>query len=475
MMIRACLPRRFLSRGTRHQQEEVSLGIKMNLNLAWMAENIDDVATNIKLRNSDADAYKVKQLYEEVVGKKKECERIRSERKRIAKEMSNKSLEPDRRPGLIAAAKGLKQDLAKEEASLEDLQEILNTHATRIPNLTSPETPPIEEKLIGLINAVTERDVTEDIGDGTSEDHMRIGRKLGILDFDSTSKVAGQSHACFLKGDAALLELALVNFALSYVQKKGFVPVITPDIARRTIIERCGFNPKNQENLDSQVYQLEDSDLCLIGTSEIPLAGMMSSELLDEKTLPQKYVAYSHCFRREAQGSGTEGGLYRMHQFTKVEMFAFSSSRQSDSIFHEILEIQREIFELLELECRVVEMPAIDLGAPAYRKVDIEAWMPGRRKYGEISSASNCLDYQSRRLDIRYRPSEMGSNASLPDDDKSRSGSGKTAYVHTLNGTACAVPRTMIAIMEQHQTPDGGVTVPQVLRPFLQKDVITLV
>jgi len=489
--------RRYLSSSSKQQkyEDEISLGLKMNLNYSWIAENAHKIQENIKIRGSDADAFEVKTLYEDFLSSKRRCESMRSERKNIAKEISKMQKsstgqsDDNKRLEMVQKAKHLKTAISQSERDLAQKELILEYKASRIPNITSPETPLNDkERLIALLNAEEERDCS--LSSSSSSDHVQIGSdSLKILDFASASKVAGSSQACFLKNEAALLELALVNFTMNYISEKGFTPVLTPDVARKTIVERCGFAPKTAavaalkddgdkeedgDPLENQIYQLEKSDLCLIGTSEIPLAGMMAGELVHEKELPLRYVGFSHCFRREAHGSGDERGLYRMHQFSKVEMFGFCAAQESDSLLEEIIEIQKEIFGLLELECRVLEMPASDLGATAYRKVDIEAWMPGRNAYGEISSASNCLDYQSRRLDMRYRPMESESSSSSSSSSPSSSlsseavsRSGKTAYIHTVNGTGCAVPRSILAILEQRLHADGSVHIPKVLVPYM--------
>mmetsp|Transcript_15786 Transcript_15786/g.30862 ORF Transcript_15786/g.30862 Transcript_15786/m.30862 type:complete len:476 (+) Transcript_15786:122-1549(+) len=454
--------RRFFSGKSKSPGEsEVSLGIKINLNFHWLMDNVEEVQRNIKLRGSDADAYEVRDLYTEYLDTKKHCEALRAERKSIARKMADKTLDQEARQNFIKIAKQIKSDIAKGEEELEQKEAALYEKALHIPNQTSDKTPPEEEQVIGFIHATEERAPAEH---NLDIHHVKLGENLGIFDFHSASKVAGSNHACFMKKEGALLELALINFAVQHATSKGYTPVLTPDLARRAIVERCGFMPKGSSGLEDQIYQLAGSDLCLVGTSEIPLAGMLAAELLEEKELPLKFVAFSHCFRKEASGSGTDArGLYRMHQFSKVEMFAFATAQQSEEALEEILEIQKEIFELLELECRVIEMPATDLGAPASRKVDIEAWMPARGGYGEISSASNCLDYQSRRLDIRYKLDPDSKRT----EDSEVSRSGKTAYVHTLNGTACAIPRTILAITEQHHNPDGSLTIPKALRPYM--------
>ncbi|HEX8200039.1 MAG TPA: serine--tRNA ligase, partial [Isosphaeraceae bacterium] len=277
-------------------------------------------------------------------------------------------------------------------------------------------------------------------------------------DFDAGAKVAGHGFY-FLKNDAVLLELALQQFAIGRLVAHGFTPIITPDLARNAILEGIGFTPRGTE---TQIYSVEDSDLSLIGTAEITLGGMLADEILDEDRLPLRFVGLSHCFRTEAGAAGRASkGLYRVHQFTKVEMFAFTAGtlEASGAMHLELLAIEEEIFGALGIPYRVLDIGTGDLGGPAYRKFDLEAWMPGRGdggEYGEVTSTSDCTDYQARRLGIRYRPD----------------GQKGTRFVHTLNGTAIALSRALIVILENYQRADGRIDVPEVLRPLMGKDVI---
>lgn len=474
---------RRLSGGRRHKsgssatgnQDESSQGIKTNLDLKWMVANIAELETNARAREVDVDVAKLGELYTRGADLGRKVQDLRSERKSVAKAMSNRDIDAERRQELIARGKAIKVDIADAESELAQANNELNALALRIPNLTSPETPTDAPRVTGFIGCESEREETGPDEASVPPDHTSLGESLGILDFAATARVAGASQGCFMRRDGALLELALVNFAMYFASERGYEPVITPDLARREIVERCGFAPRGHDGLDSQVYSVQNSDLCLIGTSEIPLAGQFASQTLEPKQLPAKFVGFSHCFRREAGGAGVESkGLYRLHQFSKVELFAFTEPGASDAAFDEIVELQKEFFGLLDLECRVLEMPANDMGASAYRKVDIEAWLPGRGRYGEISSASNCSDYQSKRLDIRYKldrtvadTTHAASADATREAQRGVSASGKTAFVHTLNGTACAIPRTILAIMEQHQRPDGSVAIPEALQPYL--------
>ena len=277
---------------------------------------------------------------------------------------------------------------------------------------------------------------------------------LDLIDFDEATKVAGPKFY-YLKNEAVFLEQAMVMYALNILRKHGFTPFITPDVAKAEILQGIGFNPRGNE---SNVYCIEEEGTCLVATAEITLGGYHSGEILDKSKLPLKYCGLSHCFRREAGAAGQfSKGLYRVHQFTKLEMFVYCLPEESDALHEQLRLIEEEIFTGLGLPFRVVDTCTGDLGAPAYRKWDLEAWMPGRNggEYGEVTSTSNCTDFQSRRLNVRYK-----------DDD------GKNKYVHMLNGTAVAVSRAMVAVIENYQNADGSITVPEALRPFCGFDVI---
>jgi seryl-tRNA synthetase len=289
-------------------------------------------------------------------------------------------------------------------------------------------------------------------------DHVAVAEGLDLVDFEAGSKVAGPKFY-FLKNDAVLLELALVQYAFDTLLRHGYTPIITPDLARVDVLEGIGFMPRGPE---TQIYSIENNDLCLIATAEITLGGMFRDQVLDEAQLPKKFVGLSHCFRTEAGAPGRDTrGLYRVHQFTKVEMFAFCTPEESDRIHEEIRGIEESIFQGLGLPYHVIDTCTGDLGGPAYRKYDLEAWMPARGtggEYGEVTSTSNCTDFQARRLNIRYKsPKHKG-----------------TRFVHTLNGTAVAVTRAMVAIFENFQQADGSVIIPEILRPWMRgKERIT--
>ena len=413
-------------------------------------DNLDAVKENIKNRNMTADADIVVKLYDERTAMVTELQALQQKRNENAQSMKQK-LDNDKRQELIAAGKAIKDEIATLEAKLKETEEKLDEAARQIPNMVHPKAP------IGKLdteNLEVKVSGTPRKFDFEPKDHVQIAETLDILDFDRGTKVSGPKFY-YLKNEAVFLEQALIMYALNTLRKHGFEMFITPDVAKEEVLKGIGFNPRGNE---SNVYSIEEEGTCLVATAEITLGGYHSDEILDKAKLPLLYGGLSHCFRREAGAAGQfSKGLYRVHQFDKVEMFAYATPEQSDEIHEKLRQIEEEIFEGLGLPFHVVDTCTGDLGAPAYRKWDLEAWMPGRNggEYGEVTSTSNCTDYQARRLNIKYK-----------DDD------GKNKYVHTLNGTAIAVGRAMLAILENYQNADGSVTIPEVLVPYCGFDKI---
>jgi seryl-tRNA synthetase len=270
---------------------------------------------------------------------------------------------------------------------------------------------------------------------------------LDIIDFERAAKVTG-SKFYYLKNEGVLLELALINFVFDKLIKKGFTPFTTPDLAKDKVLEGIGFNPRGEE---TQVYSVEKTDLSLVGTAEITMGGYHMDETIPEEKLPLKYVALSHCFRTEAGAYGRHSaGLYRVHQFSKVEMFAYTAPEDSEKMHQELKNIEAEIFQELGVPFRVVDICTGDLGGPAYRKYDLEAWMTSRNGWGEVTSTSDTTTYQARRLNIKVARKD-----------------GKKEYLHMLNGTAIAVSRALITIIENYQQADGSVKIPEVLQKYM--------
>ena len=420
------------------------------LDYKFIKDNLEAVKKNIENRNMTADADKVVELYDKrtaLVTKQQELQQKRNEN---AKAMKQK-LDDAKRQELIVAGKEIKDQIAVIDKEVAETEEALEEAARQIPNMVHPDAP------VGKLD--TENLEVKKVGtprkfDFEPKDHVQIAEELDLLDFDRGTKVSGPKFY-YLKNDAVFLEQALIQYALNTLRKHGFELFITPDVAREEVLKGIGFNPRGNE---SNVYAIEEEGTCLVATAEITLGGYHSGEILDKAKLPLLYGGLSHCFRREAGAAGQfSKGLYRVHQFDKVEMFVYSTPEQSDELHAKLREIEEEIFTGLGIPFHVVDTCTGDLGAPAYRKWDLEAWMPGRNggEYGEVTSTSNCTDYQARRLNIKYK-----------DDD------GKNKYVHTLNGTAIAVGRAMLAILENYQNEDGSVTIPEVLVPLCGFDKI---
>lgn len=351
----------------------------------------------------------------------------------------------------IEKGRKVKEELQNKEPQLKGVEEELNESLLQIPNLPLdivPKGKGEEENKVVRENGEVKK------FDFEVKDHVELGSLLDIIDFEKGSKVAGTGFY-YLKNEGALLELALVRYGLEFLQKKGFTNMITPDLAHSRFYLGTGYAPKGPE---AQTYVIDESDLGLIATSEVTLAGYHADEVLEEGKLPLRYGGYSHCFRVEGGSYGKYSkGLYRVHQFTKVEMFVYAHPEESEKIHEELLKFEEEFWQSLKIPYRVLEMCTRDLGAQAARKFDLEAWMPGRNDWGEVTSTSNTTDYQARRLNIKIkRPS------------------GESIFAHTLNGTLMASSRAIIAIMENYQEKDGSVAIPEVLRPYVGKDKISV-
>jgi seryl-tRNA synthetase len=416
------------------------------LDLKYIRENAEAVQENSRNRGVEADVGLVVELADRRSALIQELNELRQRQNQMARSIGREQ-DPESRDRLIAESRAMKDRIPEKEADLSEVERPLREELLKIPNITHPDAP------IG-------KDDSENVEirrwgeipdfDFDVRDHVELGESLGIIDFDAGAKVAG-SKFYFLRGDAVLLELGLVRYAMDILTQRGYQPTITPDLARDEMLVGTGFIPRGPE---TQIYSVEDSDLSLIATSEIPLAGSLADEIVDENELPIRLAGLSHCFRTEAGSHGRASrGLYRVHQFTKVEMFAFTTPEQSEELHAEMLDIEERIFQGLGLPYRVVDICTGDLGGAAYRKFDLEAWMPGRNDYGEVTSTSNTTDYQARRLRIRYR----------------RDG-GRPQLLHTLNGTAVAVSRALIALLENYQQEDGSILLPEVLVPYVGKE-----
>jgi seryl-tRNA synthetase len=416
----------------------------------YIREHADEVRENAKNRGVSVDIDAWLALDQDRLVLLQEVEALRAKRNVVADSM--KSASPEARPKLIEEGKMLKDEVAVKETGLERIDAEWKNELLRFPNLTYPGTPigktdedNVELRKVGEIKQLE-----------SPKDHVALAEALDLIDFERGAKVAGAKFY-FLKGKMVLLEQALTNFTLNYLVKQGYTPLTTPDLAKDEVLLGAGFNPRGPE---TQIYSIENTDLSLVGTAEIPVGGYHKDEVLTEADVPKKYVALSHCFRTEAGTYGRESyGLYRVHQFTKVEMFIVSTPEQSEALHQELLQIEEAIFQALEIPYRVIDICTGDLGGPAYRKYDLEAWMWGRGEgkggWGEVTSTSNCTDYQARRLNIRVKAAD-----------------GSIRYAHTLNGTAMAMSRGLIALLENHQQPDGSIRIPQALVPYCGFDTI---
>ncbi|MHA7837153.1 MAG: serine--tRNA ligase [bacterium] len=416
-----------------------------------LLERRDEIVESCRARHVAVDLDALTEVHERTLALRhelNEANRLRNEHQKAGK----KKLEAAEREAHTVEGRRLKEAVSALEDRVRESEADLEDGLRRLPNLLHPETPRGEEEDFRVLSRSGEpRDF-----DFEPKDHLALAGDLDLVDFERAAKVSGQKFY-FLKREAALLELALQRFALDQLSPEGFVPVVTPDLARPDVIEGLGFSPRGEE---SQIYSIQDHDLCLIGTSEITLGGLYADSILAESELPLRLAGLSHCFRTEAGAHGRESrGLYRVHQFTKVEMFVFCRPEDSEAQHAELLRLEQKIFDALEIPYRVIDIASADLGAPAYRKFDLEAWMPGRGEageWGEITSTSNCTDFQARRLKIRFR----------------REGEKKNELVHTLNGTAISNARAIVAILENHQQADGSIRIPEALVPYLGTDRI---
>ncbi|MFA7768086.1 serine--tRNA ligase [Streptomyces sp. NRRL S-448] len=367
---------------------------------------------------------------------------LRNEQKSLGKLIPKAS--PEERAELLKKAEQLKQDVKAAEAEQNEADEAAKQLLLQLGNIVHEDVPVGgEEDFTVLETHGTIRDfATEGF---EPKDHLELGELLGAIDVERGAKVSG-SRFYYLTGVGALLELALVNAAIAQATEAGFIPMLTPALVRPRAMEGTGFLGQAAEN----VYHLEKDDFYLVGTSEVPLAAYHMDEIIDAEKLPLRYAGFSPCFRREAGTYGKDTrGIFRVHQFDKVEMFSYVAPEDAEAEHQRLLEWEKQWLTSLELPFQVIDVATGDLGSSASRKFDCEAWIPTQGKYRELTSASNCDSFQARRLSIRYR------------DGK------KTQPLSTLNGTLCAVPRTIVAILENHQQADGSVRVPPVLRPYL--------
>ncbi|MEZ6112315.1 MAG: serine--tRNA ligase [Pirellulaceae bacterium] len=423
------------------------------LDRKFILENAEAVKRNCELRGASADIDRLVESESQRRAKLQEVEELNRQANEVSKSIG-KAKDADEREARKEEGRRLREAKDAAQAEHDRLDAEVVAIQRLIPNMTHPDAP------IGAddqANLEVRRGKHEPPKfDFKPLDHVELAERLDLIDFEGGARVAGHGFY-FLRNDAVLLELALQRYALQLLMSEGFTPVVTPDLAYTNILHGTGYIPRGPE---TQIYSIENSDLNLVATAEITIGGLMSGQTLEAEQLPMKLCGISHCFRTEAGAAGRASrGLYRVHQFTKVEMFAFTKPDQSDAVLEEFCQLECRLFDGLGLAYRVVDTATGDLGGPAYRKYDLEAWMPGRGEageYGEVTSTSNCTDYQARRLNIRYKTK----------------GEKGTQLVHTLNGTAIAISRAMIAVLENYQQADGSIVVPEALRAFVGKDRI---
>jgi seryl-tRNA synthetase len=410
------------------------------LDLKLIRENPDMVKGALALRGPGY-AESVDRLLELDASRRSlitEVDNLRAAQKRRGREVAGAP--PERRAELLGGLKELAAEIDAAEAGLRQVESELNDLLAGIPNLPDPSVPPGgEDDAIELRRVGTVREF-----DFPTRDHLELGERLGAIDVVRAAKVSGARFG-YLTGPGAMLELALVRFAIDRVTGAGFVPMVPPVMVRREAMFGTGFLPTDEQ----QIFRVADDDLYLAGTSEVPLVSYHADEILDPGSMPRRYVGFSTCFRREAGSYGKDTrGIFRVHQFDKVEMVSFVLPEASAEEHELLLAREEEILGALEIPYRVVNIAAGDLGGSAAKKYDCEAWIPSQGTWRELTSTSNCTDYQARRIGCRVR--EPGGNRP----------------VHTLNGTAVAVGRTIVALLENHQQGDGSVRIPDALRPY---------
>lgn len=419
------------------------------LDRKFVVANADAVKENCENRNVPHAVDQMLELESQRRDLLKQVEEFNRDANAVSKTIGQAKTDEEREERK-ARGRELRDQKDTAQKQHDEVDEKIREIERQLPNMAHPDAPiGVDDKANLELGRGKHAPRTFDF---PPRDHVEIGQQWDWIDFEGGARTSGAGFY-FLKGDLVLLDLALQQYAVSELVRRGFIPTTTPDLARDSILEGIGFMPRGPE---TQVYSVENSDLCLIGTAEITLGGLHSGETFDAEQLPLKLCGISHCFRTEAGAAGRASrGLYRVHQFTKIEMFIFCLPEQSDALHEELRQIECDLFDAIEVPYRVVDTATGDLGGPAYRKYDLEAWMPGRGEageWGEVTSTSNCTDYQARRLNVRYKQKDVKG----------------THFVHTLNGTAFALSRALISILENHQNADGSVNVPEVLRPYMQ-------
>ena len=417
------------------------------IDIKIIREHPETVLKGLAKKQVKIDLQEIIDLDEEKRNLTVKIDEIRAEKKKTSQEISK----------LTAGAKEKRlKELKTKDATMDQMDKEIGKIDTKLQNLlvkipnlphdTVPEGTEAQNVVIKTVGKPT-------IFDFNIKDHIALGKDLDLIDIERAVKISG-TRFYYLKNEAVQLHFALLNFALSKLMARGFIPVITPILVKEMAMYGTGFFPADK----NEIYHVNpgEDDLYLIGTSEVPLVSMHANEIFAEKDLPKKYVGFSTCLRREAGSYGKDAkGILRVHQFDKVEMVVFSKPEDSYKIHDEIREIEEEIFTELGIPFQVINIAAGDLGAPAAKKYDLEGWIPSENRYREVTSTSNCTDFQSRRLAIRYKAKD-----------------GENKLVHTLNGTGIAIARALIAILENNQQKNGSIKIPDVLLPYIGKNKI---
>lgn len=413
------------------------------LDIKFIRENVDLVKENTKNRLVKVDIDRLLELDQQRREIETKIDELRSERNVASKTKPT--------PEIIEKMKKVGEEIKQLEEKQEPINEEFRELILAVPNLTHKEVKISDNE---DDNPVLDTYLEPTKFDFGPLDHVQLAEKHDLIDFDRATKVSGAKFYYF-KNELAIMEFALIQYALDVAIKHGFIPFSTPDLAKREVLEGLGFNPRGES---TQVYNIEGTDLSLVGTAEITMGGYHMNEVLDEKDLPKKYAAVSHCFRTEAGAySKFSKGTFRVHQFTKIELFQYTMPEKSEEAHQEMLKIEREIWEGLKIPFRVVDHCTADLGGPSIRTYDLEAWMPGKPNkedgmgdWAEVTSTSNCTDYQARGLNIKYKGED-----------------GKKDFLHMLNGTAIAISRAPIAILENYQQKDGSILIPEALQKYM--------
>ncbi len=423
----------------------------MMIDIKFLRENPDAVRASQKGRGENVD------LVDQIIAIDEikraaiaEFEALRQEQNTLSKSVG--AAKGDEKTALLANAKELADKVKAADSKRAEVEEQTKQLVLQLSNLLDTDAPiGGEEDFVTIEHVGTPRDFTKDGFE--PKDHVELGKLLGAIDTERGAKVAG-SRSYYLTGAGAMLEFALVNYAIQSALKNGFTPVIPPVLVNPSAMEGTGFLGQAAEN----VYRIERDDVYLVGTSEVPLAAMHMDEILPADKLPMRYAGYSSCFRREAGTYGKDTrGIIRVHQFDKVEMFSFCKPEDAKEEHKRLLKWEKDFLNAMEIPYRVIDVASGDLGSSATRKFDIEAWIPTQGAYREVTSTSNCTEFQARRLNIRYKDADG------------------TKAIATLNGTLVAIPRMIVAILENHQNSDGTVNVPAALQPFLGKAKLELV